>query len=108
MFDDLLVGVAEKFPAAAAAAARAQVEDAAAGTHPEEDHDGVGDTTSLAGGGGRLGEAGRRNRPLSPPVFHVTEYDVTRGQYPESWENFEGTSGYILSSLFETRVCIRK
>eukprot|EP00904_Undaria_pinnatifida_P005652 jgi/Undpi1/2216/HiC_scaffold_12.g05602.m1 len=88
MFDDLLVVLAETFPAAAAAeaaATRAQEEDAAAGTRPE-DNLGVGDSTPLAGGDGRLGETGGRNWPLSPPVFHVTEYDVTRGQYPESWE----------------------
>lgn len=101
MFDDLLVVLAGTFPAAAAAeaaATRAQEEDTAAGTRPE-DNLGVGDSTPLAGGDGRLGETGGRNWPLPPPVFHVTEYDVTRGQYPESWEKFAGTPAYPLQLL---------
>lgn len=27
---------------------------------------------------------------ISPPVFHVTEYDVTKGHYPESWDDYAG------------------
>ena len=91
MFDDLLLELRETFPAAAVAAARAQAEDdAAAGTCTKDSRGVEGNASTV--GGGRLCEAGWRNRPLSPPVLHVTEYDVTRGQYPESWEKFAGAS----------------
>lgn len=35
-------------------------------------------------------DEGEAKNSFTPPVFHVTEYDVTRGQYPESWERYAG------------------
>ena len=95
MYHDLLVGIGETFPAAAAtaaAAARAQAEDDTTTGNCTEDSQ-VGEDNASAVGGDWQGETGRRNRSPSPPVFHVTEYDVIRGQYPESWEKFAGASG---------------
>lgn len=44
---------------------------------------------------GKGGDGGRKaggsvRGVASAPVFHVTEYDVTKGQYPESWEDYAG------------------
>lgn len=91
MFHDLLVGLGETFPAAEVAAREQAEDDAATGTCTKGSQ--VEEDNASAVGGDWLAETGRRNRsPPSPPVFHVTEYDVTKGQYPETWEKFAGAS----------------
>ncbi|CAN0366087.1 unnamed protein product, partial [Ectocarpus sp. 12 AP-2014] len=59
--------------------------------------DGIGPPLSEGGDGGGPRHGGRSSSngvtETTPPVFHVTEYDVTRGRYPLSWEDH---AGYII------------
>lgn len=45
------------------------------------------------GDGGKPGETdGSTRTTTSPLTFHVTEYDVIKRQYPQSWEDHAGAS----------------
>ncbi|CAM9599772.1 unnamed protein product [Ascophyllum nodosum] len=95
MFQDLLDDLGQAYVTAAAVASRIVEEP----THKTagEDSSELGEKEAGAARDGAPASNGRRQegerRPPSAPVFHVTEYDVTSGQYPESWERF---AGYML------------
>lgn len=52
------------------------------------------------------GKGGETSGPTNSPKFHVTEYDVTRGQYPHSWEDYAGQCRMIRSVLDALQVLL--
>lgn len=70
MFRDLLVDLGQAFSAAS-----------------EAGGSGAKDGTPPAPADGGYGGGAERHRA---PVFHVTEYDVIQGRYPQSWKDHAG------------------
>lgn len=115
MFDDLLADLGRAFAAAAAPAAAAHAytkhaakeetgknaaEEGVDPASPTGEHSGGKHGGGSAGGGEGLASSGGENCAGSAPVFRVTEYDVTSGKYPESWEDYDGAKERALLCLF--------
>lgn len=86
MFHDLLVDLGHAF---SAAREKPGGSDAEHGTPLTP----AGVSESVSGGI----DDGRRVRA---PMFHVTEYDVIKGRYPQSWEDHAGASRPYQSQCF--------
>lgn len=95
IFHDLLVDIEKSFATRTAEAERTTT----AALHGASESSSSGNGRGCDTDGKFVQQAGKdRDHELTgalsptpvPVTFHVTEYDVIKGQYPESWEDYAG------------------